>query len=105
MKSKFEILFKNLCCSRCKSDFGEESVEILRREEVIYVLKLSCKVCGKDFGISFLGSNNINGEYFDREKTPLRMIEDLPPISKDDVLDAHKFIKNLDEHWNKYLPE
>ena len=25
-------------------------------------------------------------------------------ISKDDVLNAHNFMKNLDEHWAQYLP-
>jgi len=105
MTDKIDILFKNLCCSRCKSDFDEQSVKLLRQENDVLVVHLSCNNCGKDFGISFLGTKNLNAQFFDIEKTPLRMIEDMPPISKDDVLDAHKFIKDLDEHWTKYLPE
>ena len=105
METKFESMFKNLCCSRCKSDFSRESVKILRKEDSMLVAHLMCQECGKDFGICFLGTKNLDAEFFDREKTSLRMIEDLPPISKDDVLDAHKFIKDLDEHWYKYLPE
>ena len=105
MDNKITTLFKNLCCSRCKSDFDEQSITILRKENEMLVINLTCKNCGKNFGTSFLGTKNLNAEFFDREKTPLRMIDDLPPISKDDVLDAHKFIKNLDESWQKYLPE
>lgn len=104
MSDKIDVLFKNLCCSRCKSDFDESSIHVLRREKEMLVINLHCNVCEKEFGIAFLGTKNINAEFFDYEKTPLRMIEDLPPISKDDVLDAHKFIKDLDEYWTKYLP-
>jgi len=105
MDNKIDLLFKNLCCSRCKSDFDEQSIKILRKEKEMIVINLHCNVCGKDFGTAFLGTKNINAEFFNREKTPLRMLEDLPPISKDDVIDAHKFIKELDEHWTKYLPD
>ena len=105
MEHKFNVMFKNMCCSVCKADFDENSIKILRQEEAMYVVNLHCNHCGKDFGVAFLGAKDINAAYFDKEKTPLRMIEDLPPISDDDVLDAHKFIKNLDEHWSKYLPE
>ena len=105
MVNKIDIMFKNLCCSRCKNDFDENSITILRKESEVLVINLHCNRCGKDFGVSFLGTKNLNADFFDREKTPLRMIEDLPPISKDDVLDAHKFLKDLDEHWTKYLPE
>ena len=27
------------------------------------------------------------------------------PISYDDVIDAHRFIKNLDGNWHKHLPK
>lgn len=105
MSNKIDILFKNLCCSKCKSDFDEQSIKILRKEKETLVINLHCNNCGKDFGTAFIGTKNINAEFFDNKKTPLKMIEDLPPISKDDVLNAHKFLKELDEHWTKYLPE
>lgn len=105
MSKKIDAMFKNLCCSRCKSDFNEDSIKILRQEDGMLVVNLHCNVCDKDFGVAFIETKNLNAEFFDREKTAFRMIEDLPPISKDDVLDAHKFIKGLDEHWTKYLPE
>ena len=105
MEGKIDILFKNLCCSRCKSDFDEDSVKILRKEDLVTVINLKCNKCGKDFGTAFVGTKNLNAEFFDRDKTPLRMIDDLPPISKDDVIDAHEFLKELDEHWTKYLPK
>ena len=104
MDNKLNVMFKNLCCSRCKSDFGEESIEVLRQEEAMLVIRLNCIHCGKTFGVAFLGVEDLSVKDFEEEKTELRMLEDLPPISKDDVLNEHKFIKNLDEHWTKYLP-
>lgn len=105
MDNKITTLFKNLCCSVCKADFDENSIKILRKEKDVIVIHLKCNYCGKEFGTAFLGTKDLNAEFYNIEKTPLKMIEDKPPISKDDVIDAHEFIKELDEHWSKYLPE
>ncbi len=104
MNKRFCILFKDLCCSRCKSDFDESSVQIVRQEPSMLVLKLVCPVCHKDFGIAFLGISASDFINDSEERQVLKIQEDLPPITDDDVLNAHEFIKNLDEHWSKYLP-
>ena len=100
-KTKITKLFNNLCCSQCKSDFREDSIEIVRKEDSMLVVKLHCCECGKTFGLAFLGINSIEVK---DDIEPLEMVTDLPPITKDDVLDASIFIQNLDEHWTKYLP-
>ena len=46
VKNKIAKLFENLCCSQCKSDFDEESIEILREEDSILVVRLNCCKCG-----------------------------------------------------------
>ena len=38
-------------------------------------------------------------------KEPLEVQQGPEPINYDDVIDAHGFIKNLDEHWQNYLPK
>lgn len=101
VKNKIAKLFENLCCSQCKSDFDEESIEILREEDSILVVRLNCCKCGKSFGVAFMGINNVE---INSQTEPLKMIDELPPITTDDVLNASKFIKNLDEHWTQYLP-
>ncbi len=98
MKDKFKVLFSNLCCSHCKAEFDENSIEIKRQEEGLIVTHLVCKKCGKNFGVAFVGLSNIE------VKDPLRVQDGPEPINADDVLDAHRFIKNLDEHWQDYLP-
>lgn len=99
MEKKLKILFDNLCCSQCKAGFDEDSIEIKRREPGLLVTHLVCRNCGKSFGVAFLGLSGID------IKEPLEVQQGPEPISYDDVIDAHRFIKNLDEHWQNYLPK
>lgn len=100
MKKKVEKLFSNLCCSQCRNSFGEDSISIKREEEGLTVFNLVCQHCGKNFGVAFLGFSNIDVKNY----APLEVQEGPNPISYDDVIDAHRFIKNLEGDWNKYLP-
>ncbi len=99
MKKKIKVLFDNLCCSQCKASFDEDSIQIKREEEGLLVTHLVCQHCGKSFGVAFLGLNSIE------VKEPLEVQDGPEPINYDDVIDAHRFIKNLDEHWQDFLPK
>lgn len=101
MKKNLTKLFKNLCCSVCKEGFTDDSFIVKRDEAGLLVVNLQCQNCGKKYGIAFLGFSNINV----KDEEPFEVIEGPDPISYDDVIDAHRFIKNLDENWNKYLPK
>lgn len=101
MKKKLSLLFKNLCCSVCKHDFDESSFVIKRDEKGLLVANLQCNNCGKNYGIAFLGFSDI--EVKDENNFPLEVQEGPDPITYDDVIDAHKFIKNLDENWSRYI--
>lgn len=101
MKKKIKKLFSNLCCSHCKNGFDEDSITIKREEEGLTVVGLSCKHCGKDFGVAFLGINNVDVKSYE----PLEIQEGPEPITYDDVIDAHRFIKTLDADWQKHLPK
>lgn len=105
-KSKINKLFSSLCCSDCKTDFNENSIHIIRQEDSLYVIQIICPACGKSFGLAFMGvsSVDINEEDVSEADLALEIQEEPSVISTDDVLDAHEFIKNLDESWAKYLP-
>ena len=45
--------------------------------------------CGKDFGEVVFNFNRKSDNHL-----PLEMVEGPPPISSDDVIDAHRFIKD-----------
>ena len=109
MKRKIATLFKDLCCSRCKANFDEKSVQIMREEDAMLVFKLTCEACSKTFGVAFLGISDFELKDYDNEKTEAGLVlkvQDGPaPIDADDVLDAHKFIQDLEDGWKKFLDE
>ena len=109
MKRKVATLFKELCCSVCKSDFDENSVVIMRQEkkedEEMLVLRIICQKCGKSFGVAFLGISDLDLKNASEEDLALKVQKGPDPISTDDVLDAHKFIKKLDKNWQKFIAD
>lgn len=107
MKRKIATLFKDLCCSVCKSDFEEKSVLIMREEktegEEMIVIRLICQKCGKSFGVAFLGIADFELKNYKDDDLTMHLQDGAGPISVDDVLDAHKFIKKLDKDWKKFI--
>lgn len=81
-------LLSNLCCSKCRNDFDIDSLKIKSIEGNIYLCELICQKCGMDFGDIVFSVNHVGIH------PALEVIEGPAPISADDVLDAHKFIKN-----------
>lgn len=105
-KRKISKLFSQLCCSRCKADFDEKSVDIMRNEDdEMLVLKLVCQHCGKSFGVAFLGISDIELKVNSESDESLRVRDCETPITVDEVLDAHEFIQSLDGNWSKYIAE
>lgn len=103
MKRKIATLFKELCCSRCKSDFDEKSVQIMREEDEMIVVRITCNECGKGFGVAFLGISDFDLKNYSEEDLALKVQDTPKPIDEDDVLDAHKFIQDLDLNWRKFV--
>jgi hypothetical protein len=99
MKKKIQKLFGNLCCSQCRNSFDEDAFTIKREEKELLVTHMECKHCGKRFGVALLGFSDVE------VKEPLEVQEGPEPINYDDVIDAHRFIKDLDENWQKHLPK
>lgn len=85
-----KYLFSNLCCSKCKNDFDPNSFELVKKEGNIMIVRVICNKCGKDFGQVILHINNKETNHL-----PLNVVEGLDPITYDDVIEAHRFIKKL----------
>ena len=105
-KKIINLLFSDMCCSECKNDFTNESINILRKEDNLSVLQIVCQHCGKSFGIALLGScdEKVNNNTSPNDYA-LQIQEGPDAICYDDVIDAHNFFKNLDDDWEKYIPE
>ncbi|MDY6310394.1 MAG: hypothetical protein SPL73_02080 [Cyanobacteriota bacterium] len=84
-----EKMFSNLCCSRCRNDFSADSLIVKQKIKNIYICNLSCKKCDKDFGDIVLRYNKHH-----KKHSPMVAIDGPDPISADDVIDAHNYIKH-----------
>lgn len=110
-KKKFVKMLDELCCSECRASFDEDSIDIVRNEENLYVVKVVCSNCQKSFGLAMLGLNSIDFKdeikqiNFSDDDLKFRIDVEDEPISYDDVLDAHEFIKNIDENWQNFIKE
>ncbi len=98
-------LFSNMCCSECKSDFTQDAIKVMRKEEDLFVIQITCPNCGKSFGTAFFGQCSMKAKKHKDADLTLEIQEGPPPIGLDDVLDAHNFIQNMEQDWQKFIPE
>ena len=108
MKKNIDKLFSNLCCSSCGADFTANSIKILREEDDFSVLQIVCSKCEKSFGIAFLGENNLavkTNKAINSEDLAFELQDGPDAVGYDDVINAHRFIKNLGADWQKHLPK
>ena len=77
----------------------------MRQENDLFVVQVTCQKCGKSFGTAFFGHCSLNRKDLKKEDLALEIQDGPAPISYDDVIDAHNFIKNLEHDWKKYIPE
>ena len=100
--SAIKRLLINMQCCRCKSEFSENSIKIMRNEKGLFVFQVKCENCKKCFGMATLGlgaKELIQSLEIDEKPCT----NELLPISYDDVLDAHIFFQNMDENWSEYI--
>lgn len=83
-------LFSNLCCSKCRNDFTHESITVKEKEGDILICNLKCQICEMDFGDIVFNFNKKSDTH-----NPMDIIDGPPPITSDDVIDAHRFIKKM----------
>ena len=88
-QNDIKTLFSHLCCSRCKNEFSIDSIKILEQDCDMMLCNLLCEKCGKDFGEVVFNFNRKSDNHL-----PLEIVEGPPPISSDDVIEAHRFIKD-----------
>lgn len=69
------------------------------------VFKLTCEECSKTFGVAFLGISDLELRDYESSDLVLEVQEGPAPISADEVLDAHNFIKDLETGWKKFIED
>jgi len=104
--------FTQLHCPYCDISFTQESVKLIREEEDYWVVKVSCTSCNQSAGIAIVGIEYEEISLREAKNIPkykgLTPGEEIkfsaqPPISANDVIDAHHFIQELGSDWMKYI--
>lgn len=97
-KKDMKNLLPNTGCIKCGKEFDNESIKVVRQEDGLMVLKVKCHSCGKCFGMAYLGLD-VN----EIEDSLGNLENEMGPINYDDVLDAHRYFKNAEENWSKFV--
>ena len=104
--------FTQLHCPYCDISFTQESVKLIREEDDYWVVKVSCTSCHQSAGIAIVGIEYEEIGLKEPRNTPkhkeFSTVEQIkfsakPPISVDDVINAHRFIQELGSDWMKYI--
>ncbi|MBX9942116.1 MAG: hypothetical protein K2Y32_22820 [Candidatus Obscuribacterales bacterium] len=103
--------FQQKECRFCSNSFKPDGIQLLREEPGVLVVRVTCSTCGHPLGVAIVGTTpkaqvkpaqNHPRDWTKRDKDRL---VGLPPITYDDVLNAHQFFKSLDTDWHKHLPK
>ncbi|MBC7473810.1 MAG: hypothetical protein H7263_05920 [Candidatus Sericytochromatia bacterium] len=89
--------FTKIDCPICNFSFTQEGIKLIKQENDYWVIKLDCEKCNHSLGFAIVVIEY--NDYNNNENT----INNNPPITVDDVINAHKFIQELGSDWTKYL--
>jgi hypothetical protein len=101
--------FQQKTCRFCNQHYTADGIKLLREEPGSLIVKIACSVCGRALGVAIIGTTT-EGKRREVAYPPEWTRRDCakfapkPPITYDDVLDAHEFFSHLDSDWTKYLP-
>ena len=89
-------------CAACGQAYGQGHIRLIAQREELYFVDLSCDHCGSQ-AVAIV-TIQIDGETISLETGELVRAEEVepdappegPPISADDVLDAHRFLDGFE---------
>ena len=103
-------LLENIRCVVCSEQYDESDVSIMGQQDELWMLMVSCHRCETQGIILAMVKEDEQIEVL-TDLTPEELAEatDLPPISGDDVLDVHRFLRDFEgdlvELFHKDLTE
>ncbi|MEB3299383.1 MAG: hypothetical protein VKO21_07855 [Candidatus Sericytochromatia bacterium] len=119
--------FRKLRCAHCSETFQPEGVHLIREERDYWVVKVHCTACDQPAGVAIVGVEYDLREPADSQATVTRPRTTVParplsrakavftdareeerfasmqPITEDEVLDVHRFLKSLGSDWSGQL--
>lgn len=118
--------FRKLRCAHCNEAFTPEGVKLLREEKDYWVVRVHCTACNQPAGVAIVGveyeaaeataepareaasagqahAHRVRGIFSSRREE--EKFSCLPPITPDEVIDAHRFFSTLGSDWMGQIPK
>jgi hypothetical protein len=92
-----------LRCGQCNGSFQPEEVVVLGHKENLWYLAVNCSACSNQEVVAALvdgpGEPELLSDLNESERSTC-----VPPVSSDDVLDVHMFLKDFDGDFLSLFP-
>jgi uncharacterized Zn finger protein len=91
-------LISNMKCAVCGQRYAQDNIKVLGRREDLWFLGVFCPICGSQALIAALVKEHQAPEIVvsDLSRSEFCKFAASEPISADDVLDMHEFLKNFE---------
>ncbi len=89
-------------CAACGQAYGRGHIELIAQREELFFVDLSCDHCGSQavaivtIAVDGQTVRLEGGEFVRAEDVDLDVAPEGPPVSADDVLDAHRLLDDFD---------
>ena len=98
-------LITNLKCRHCGGQYGSGDIQVLGQHKETWFLSAHCPHCQNE-GLLALSVNRGHFRQLVTDLTPQEIgrTAQLPPISADEVLDIHLFLRDFDGDFTAAFP-
>lgn len=92
-----QYLVATVGCAVCGESYTAEDIDILDHRGDAWIIMLACPHCGTRGLVLAMVTDRERPEVVgELEEAELKSLAELPPISGDDVLDWHEFLRNYE---------
>ena len=99
-------------CGVCHRDFSPDDIKVLSRKADMWMMVVECVEChARNFVAAVLGDGDpseaqlalrrLSRQHAERAAEPSPAGEDATPVTVDDVLDMHEFLKGFDGDFQR----
>jgi hypothetical protein len=91
-----QLISSSCRCSVCRCTFAREHVRITARQEHLWIVSVRCARCRNQQVFWIALKDDAASAPCDPTDAELERFAALPPVSSDDVLDMHEFLRDFD---------
>lgn len=99
-------IVEHVTCSVCGHHYGKSDVQIIGRREQVWAMKVHCRECRtKALLLAVVNDTGTRPVYTDLAPDEWERFRESPPISVDDVIQAHEYLQGYDGDFTDILED